>query len=63
MIDEENCILDGHHRLMVCEELSIEPRVEVRKYQNEEQKISAINQPTYARRHCNKWELNMERKE
>ena len=59
IIDEENCILDGHHRLKVCEELGIKPNVEVRKYQNEEQKIRAINQLNYARRHCNKWELYM----
>ena len=59
IIDEENCILDGHHRLKVCEELGIKPKVEVRKYQNEEQKIRAINQLNYARRHCNKWELYM----
>ena len=39
--------------------MGIKPWVEVRKYQNEEQKIRAINQLNYARRHCNKWELYM----
>ena len=39
--------------------MGIKPWVEVRKYESEEQKIRAINQLNYARRHCNKWELYM----
>ena len=61
-IDECNYVLDGYHRLKVCEELDIKPWVEVRKYESEEQKIRSINDLNLARRHCNKWELYMERK-
>lgn len=43
-IDEGKCVLDGHHRLKVCEELGIKPWVEIRNYGSEEQKIEAINQ-------------------
>ena len=57
ILDETNCVLDGHQRLKVCQELGMEPKVEWRKYESEEQKIRAINQFNYARRHCNKWEL------
>jgi hypothetical protein len=57
VVDEDGYILDGHHRLKVCQELGIRPLISIRKYKNEEQKIRAINQINWARRHCNKWEL------
>jgi ParB-like chromosome segregation protein Spo0J len=59
IIDEDGYILDVHHRLKVCEELSIKPWVEIRSYASEEQKIEAINQLNLARRHCSRWELYM----
>jgi ParB/Sulfiredoxin domain len=59
IVDQDGYVLDGHHRLKVCQELGIEPRTEIRNYENEEQKIKAINQLNWARRHCNIWELFM----
>jgi 16S rRNA G966 N2-methylase RsmD len=57
IVDQDGYILDGHHRLKVCQELGINPWIVIRKYENEEQKIKAINQINWARRHCNPWEL------
>jgi ParB-like nuclease family protein len=57
IIDEDGYILDGYHRLKVCEELGIDPWVVVGNYKSEEQKIRAINQINWARRHFNQWEL------
>jgi hypothetical protein len=57
IIDEDGYILDGHHRLKVCEELELVPWIVIRNYETEEQKIRAINQLNWARRHCNLWEL------
>ena len=57
IIDEDGYILDGYHRLKVCEELGIDPWVAVGNYESEEQKIRAINQINWARRHFNQWEL------
>ena len=56
IIDEVGYILDGHHRLKVCEELGLKPWVVISNYESEEQKIRAINQLNWARRH---WELYM----
>jgi ParB-like chromosome segregation protein Spo0J len=59
IIDEDGYILDGHHRLKICEELGLKPWVVVSNYESEEQKIRAINQLNWARRHCSQWELYM----
>jgi 16S rRNA G966 N2-methylase RsmD len=57
IVDEDGYILDGHHRLKVCQDLGIVPWTVTRKYENEEQKIKAIHQINWARRHCSQWEL------
>jgi site-specific DNA-cytosine methylase len=33
-INKENEILDGHHRYQICKELNIEPRVEIKTFEN-----------------------------
>ena len=49
--DEDGNILDGHHRVMACEELGIEwPRV-VRGGMNESEKLDYARAMNYHRRH------------
>ncbi|HJT83163.1 MAG TPA: ParB N-terminal domain-containing protein [Nitrososphaeraceae archaeon] len=53
IINQDNVLLDGHHRFQICKELGIEPRFEVKKFEDpldERQFIIDINDK---RRHLN----------
>ena len=34
IINQDNVLLDGHHRFQICKELGIEPRFEVKKFED-----------------------------
>ncbi len=53
IINQDNVLLDGHHRFQICKELGIEPRFEVKKFEDpleERQFVIDINDK---RRHLN----------
>jgi DNA methylase/ParB-like nuclease domain len=49
-INKQGYVLDGHHRLKVCEELGIDPRFEIRSFDNELQEELFVYEVNRARR-------------
>jgi ParB-like chromosome segregation protein Spo0J len=63
-VNKDNVLLDGHHRYKACQELGIEPRIEVKDFANPlDEKLFVIEMATH-RRHLNdfqKAELGVKR--
>lgn len=56
VINSEGIILDGHHRYRACQELAIEPRFRVLKFENKlQEKLFVINS-NLRRRHLNSFQ-------
>jgi N6-adenosine-specific RNA methylase IME4/ParB-like chromosome segregation protein Spo0J len=53
VINEENVILDGHHRYKICNELKIEPRYEIRRFENKLLEKKFVIESNLSRRHLN----------
>ena len=57
IVNQDNVILDGHHRYKICKELNIEPRFEVKRFDdplNEKEFVIEIN---LKRRHLNNFQI------
>ena len=50
IINEKGNVLDGHHRLKACEELGIQPRFEVKEFEDETQEELFVIDTNIARR-------------
>jgi hypothetical protein len=46
IINQDNVILDGHNRLKICQELGIEPKFEVKEFQDSLQEKEFVIQCT-----------------
>lgn len=51
IINEENVILDGHHRYKICKELGIKPKYEIRNFENKLLEKKFVIESNLARRH------------
>jgi ParB-like chromosome segregation protein Spo0J len=52
-INQSGDVLDGHHRLKICQELGIEPRFEVKQFDDELQEELYVIDINLARRQLN----------
>jgi len=55
-INKDGTILDGHHRFRACKELGIEPRVEVKEFENALLEKKFVIESNLKRRHLNKFQ-------
>jgi len=55
VVNEDFEILDGHHRLKACQELGVEPDVEVRKFDNKLKEKKFVLESNLLRRHLDTW--------
>jgi DNA modification methylase len=53
IINQDNVILDGHNRLKICQELGIEPKFEIKEFQDPLQEKEFIIEINLKRRHLN----------
>jgi DNA modification methylase len=57
IINQDNVILDGHNRLKICQELGIEPKFEVKKFQDPLQEKEFVIEINLKRRHLNSFQI------
>jgi ParB-like chromosome segregation protein Spo0J len=53
IINQDGIILDGHHRYKICQELGIELKYEIRKFENKLLEKKFVIETNLARRHLN----------
>jgi len=53
IVNEDNVILDGHHRYRICKELGIAPKVEVKTFPNKLLEKKFVIEANLRRRHLN----------
>ena len=47
IINKEGCILDGHHRHKICQELGIQPSVIVQEFNGQQDDESKLNEQEF----------------
>jgi len=57
IINQDNVILDGHNRLKICKELGIEPKFEVKEFQDPLQEKEFVVEINLKRRHLNSFQI------
>ena len=57
IINQDNVILDGHNRLKICQELGIEPKFEVKEFQDPLQEKEFVIEINLKRRHLNSFQI------
>ena len=57
IINQDNVILDGHNRLKICQELGIEPKFEVKEFQDPLQEKEFVIEINLKRRHLNNFQI------
>ena len=57
IVNQDNVILDGHNRLKICEELGIEPKFEVKEFQDPLQEKEFVIEINLKRRHLNTFQI------
>src|SRR5215204_3226103 len=57
IVNQENVILDGHHRYKICKELAIEPIVQVKKFDNLLDEKEFVIEINLKRRHLNNFQI------
>ena len=57
IINQDNVILDGHNRLKICQELGIEPILEVKEFQERLQEKEFVIEINLRRRHLNSFQV------
>jgi ParB-like chromosome segregation protein Spo0J len=57
IINQNNVILDGHNRLKICKELGIEPKFEVKEFQDPLQEKEFVIEINLNRRHLNSFQI------
>ena len=50
IVNDDDVILDGHHRYRICQELGIEPKVSIKKFKNKEEEAIYVIDSNAARR-------------
>jgi len=55
-INKGGVILDGHHRFRACRELGVEPKVEVKEFENALLEKKFVIESNLKRRHLNKFQ-------
>ena len=56
IINQDNVILDGHNRLKICQELGIEPKYEVKDFEDPLQEKEFVIEINLKRRHLNNFQ-------
>ena len=57
IVNQENVILDGHHRYKICKELNIEPRFEVKRFDDPLDEKEFVIEINLKRRHLNSFQI------
>jgi DNA modification methylase len=57
IINQDNVILDGHNRLKICHELGIEPKFEVKEFQDPLEEKEFVIEINLKRRHLNSFQI------
>ena len=57
IVNQDNVILDGHHRYEICKELNIEPRFEVKRFDNPLNEKEFVIEINLKRRHLNSFQI------
>ena len=60
IVNQENVILDGHHRYKICKELAIEPIVEVKRFDDLLDEKEFVIEINVKRRHLNTFQKSMQ---
>jgi len=56
IINQKDDVLDGHNRLKICQELGIEPRFEVKRFDNDLEEEKFVRIINANRRHMNEYQ-------
>ena len=58
IINKEGCILDGHHRHKICQELGIQPSVIVQEFNGQQDDESKLNENVVITINLNRHQFN-----